>query len=61
MKTFVFDRVQYGYWGQTALKQITVRAKTYDLAFDMVMARKDFSKRLRNGDSIGYRFYKELD
>lgn len=56
MKSFIYNRVQGGYWGRTVLKTVTVRAKTREDADIKVCARKDNGKRLRNGDRITYDF-----
>lgn len=55
--TFIFEQVQYGYWGQTVcrdrngdLKRINVKAPSLEEARLKVMKRKDYYKRLRNGD-----------
>lgn len=57
MHTFTFERVQGGYWGQTALrdkngdlKRIQVKAPSVEEARAKVIARKDYWVRLGNGD-----------
>ena len=55
MKSFTFERVQYGYWGETALgKRITVKANSEWEARALVDKRKDSYVRLRNGDTKGW-------
>lgn len=52
--TFTFDRVQRGSWGETILSTVVVKAKDVDKAWAKIQARKDYLKRLRNGDRIHY-------
>lgn len=59
MKTFIFDRIQFGYWGRTVTKQIKVRALTAAEAEAKACQRKDFMKTLRNGDRITYQLNHE--
>lgn len=56
MNTYIYDRVQYGWWGKTVVKTIKVRAKTQSDAELKVGSRKDNGKKLRNGDRITYTF-----
>lgn len=54
METFLFNRVQRGFWGQTILNTIKVKAANEAEAQMKVSERKDYLKRLRNGDTISY-------
>ena len=54
MKSFTVNKVQRGYWGGTVLGTITVKAQSEDEALMKIAARKDYGKRLKNGDSIAY-------
>lgn len=63
---WTFQKVQYGYWGQTPLKDkngkpklVTVRAASLEDAQAIVMKRKDYYQRLRNGDSRTWIFVGE--
>ncbi len=51
---FTFDRVQRGYWGETILSTVVVKAKDVDKAWAVIQNRKDYLKLLRNGDRIYY-------
>lgn len=58
MSTWTFQRVQYGWWGTSAmrdkngdLKQIHVKANSLEEAHRKVIQRKDYVSRLSNGDT----------
>ncbi len=51
METFYYQRQQSGFWGSCLMdKIIKVKAKSQLYADLMVSGRKDYHKRLRNGD-----------
>ena len=51
MNTYQFERVQGGYWGNTKLgKVLSIKAESEYDARTIVQARKDFWKKLKNGD-----------
>ena len=57
MTKFTFHKVQRGYWGSSDLgKSLTITAKDRDEAWSIVMARKDFMKRLKNGDTVTWSY-----
>jgi hypothetical protein len=56
--TYTFQKVQYGYWGQAPLfdkdgkvKLLNVKAESLEEAKLQVVKRKDYYRRLSNGDS----------
>lgn len=55
-KTFHFERIQRGRWGETVVskKPIKVKAKSLDDAHLVINQRRDSGKRLQNGDRIVY-------
>lgn len=64
--TYTFQMVQYGYWGQSPkrdrngnLKLLNVKAESLEAAKLQVVKRKDYYKRLRNGDSTTWTFVGE--
>lgn len=59
LRLFTFMRMQRGWWGQSHVADVKVKAKSLEEAWRIIRARKDFGKRLRNGDHYGYDFYKE--
>lgn len=59
LRLFIFMRMQRGWWGQSHVADVKVKAKSLEEAWRIIRARKDFGKRLRNGDHYGYDFYKE--
>ena len=55
MEEFVFERIQYGYWGMTRLgKTIKIKASSKLEALRIITRRKDYLVRLKNGDSKGW-------
>lgn len=60
MKSFQINRVQRGYWGQTILRTITIKADSEDEAYCKMDNKKDNGKLLRNGDRIAYEMKGEL-
>jgi hypothetical protein len=63
MATWTFQRIQYGYWGTSTLreksgelKRIRVKADTLEAARLKVIRRKDYTVRLGNGDERTWMF-----
>lgn len=51
MNTYQFEKVQGGYWGNTKLgKVVSIMAVSETDARIAIQSRKDYWKRLKNGD-----------
>ncbi len=60
MNTFVFRRIQHGFWGMSTLNRtLKVKADTLEQAQANVFAREDFRTKLRNGDVQSWQFESE--
>jgi hypothetical protein len=55
MKTFLYNKIQYGYWGKTIIKSgMKISALDRDTAYYKLSNIKSNGKLLRNGDRIMY-------
>ena len=55
MKAYTFERIQSGYWGRTHLgKTVVVKAESENAARFKLQHRKDWMKRLSNGDTLSW-------